>query len=211
MSGQHLHGQDRRQHHQLATTRPQQESFGHPQRRRQPGATQDRPLEHDSGREPPVDVDQSGQPPSHVAQAQLSRKPPGEQERQQVMSQLHRVVRGADIQHRIQHVERVEQPCLTLTHYRVTVSHPVVPQWHLSGSQTLGQVRLLRKEIGVDVPAQQPATGIQRPPEDQRQAQPDQDGHQPAVPRDDNRDEIGRTRRGRSLGQIDCRRIGHGT
>ena len=167
MSGQHLHGQDRRQHHQLATTRPQQESFGHPQRRRQPGAPQDRPLEHDSGREPAIDVDQSDQPPGHVTQAQLSCETPGEQERQQVMSQLHRVVRGADIQYRIQHVERVEQPRLTLTHKRVTVSDPVVPQWNLSSSQTLGQVRLLRKEIGVDIPTQQPTTGIQRPPEDQ--------------------------------------------
>ena len=181
---QHLQGKHQGQQQQAVAAWPCQEPLGHPQRRRQPRAPQDRPLQHNSWWKPAININQPHEPTGHVTQAHLTGVSPGEDEGQDVVHQLHRVVCRVDTQYRIQQVERIEEACLALAHYRVSMSHPVVPKRQLATNHVLGQVRLLGKEVGVDVTTQQAATGVQRPPEDQRQPQADHRRHQPATPRD---------------------------
>jgi len=69
-----------------------------------------------------------------------------------------------------QKMKRIKDSGLALTDQGISRSGPIVPEWKFTRLKPLGVVSFLRKVVRIHVPADEPATFVQRQPEDKRQS-----------------------------------------
>src|SRR5579863_5990840 len=66
-------------------------------------------------------------------------------------------------------MQRVEYARLAFGDLRIAETHEIVPERQYTRPQRIGEIRLLREEIGIDVAADEAAPDPQRLPEDNRE------------------------------------------
>src|SRR5690606_10772252 len=115
----------------------------------------------------PIRVDQSCKQSSDQGIAQPFHIQTGEDECQDVMQNLDEVVSGVDGEKTIgEIVEGVESPGLAFCNQGDAMSDVGIPEWKFSRLQSFSKERLLRKEIGVKVTADQASSRPETVPED---------------------------------------------